>query len=114
MTRPDLLLLDEPAAGLDLGARETLVARIATLAAEPSPAAVVLVTHHLEEIQPGFTHAGVTAGGRIVAAANIGSALTSASLSEALGLPVRLRRIAGRYTASAATPAVRRCRRRSP
>ena len=68
MTEPELLLLDEPAAGLDLGAREDLVERLADLAADPSPAAIVLVTHHLEEIPPGFGHAMVLADGRCVAA----------------------------------------------
>ena len=57
MTDPELLLLDEPAAGLDLGGREDLVARLAELAYDPDAPAMVLVTHHVEEIPPGFTHA---------------------------------------------------------
>ena len=57
MTDPELLLLDEPAAGLDLGGREELVARLTDLAADPDAPATVLITHHVEEIPPGFTHA---------------------------------------------------------
>ena len=62
MTKPDLLLLDEPAAGLDLGAREALVRRLTDLAADGSIPAIVLVTHHVEEIPAGFGHALVLAG----------------------------------------------------
>ena len=68
MSRPELLLLDEPAAGLDLGARERLVSRLGVLAADPTSPTMVLVTHHCEEIPRGFTHAGLVrqghAGGR--------------------------------------------------
>jgi iron complex transport system ATP-binding protein len=99
MTAPDLLLLDEPAAGLDLGAREDLVERLAGLAAEPSPIGIVLVTHHLEEIPPGFGHAMVLAGGRCVAAGPVGIALTAATLSAAYELELRLERADGRYHA---------------
>jgi iron complex transport system ATP-binding protein len=99
MTEPDLLLLDEPAAGLDLGAREALVDRLADLAAGPSPAAIVLVTHHLEEIPPGFDRAMVLADGRLVAAGPIDVALTGATLSAAYGLPLHLDAADGRYHA---------------
>src|SRR5699024_5351046 len=67
MTDPELLLLDEPAAGLDLGGREELVARLAQLAADPDAPAAVLVTHHVEEIPPGFTHALLLSEGGVVA-----------------------------------------------
>jgi iron complex transport system ATP-binding protein len=99
MTAPDLLLLDEPAAGLDLGAREALVERLAELAAEPSPAAIVLVTHHLEEIPPGFGHAMVLDAGRCVAAGPAETTLTAPTLSAAFGLPLRLDATDGRYHA---------------
>ena len=99
MTAPDLLLLDEPAAGLDLGAREDLVERLAGLAAEPSPVGIVLVTHHLEEIPPGFGRAMVLAGGRCVAAGPVEIALTAATLSTAYELELRLDTAEGRYHA---------------
>ena len=99
MTEPDLLVLDEPAAGLDLGARETLVERLAALAADRSPAAIVLITHHLEEIPPGFGHALVLAGGSVVASGSIEAALTAASLSRAYRMALTLERSGGRYTA---------------
>ena len=99
MTAPDLLVLDEPAAGLDLGARETLVERLEALARDPSPAAIVLVTHHLEEIPPGFDRALVLAGGRTVASGPIERALSGATLSKAYGMPLRLEVLEGRYSA---------------
>ena len=64
MTDPELLLLDEPAAGLDLGGREELVARLADLAADPDSPALVLVTHHVEEIPLGFSHCLILSEGR--------------------------------------------------
>ena len=67
MPDPDLLLLDEPAASLDLGARETLLRDLSLLAEEARPTAIVLVTHHVEEIPAGFTHALVLRGGQPVA-----------------------------------------------
>jgi iron complex transport system ATP-binding protein len=101
MTEPDLVLLDEPAAGLDLGAREALVARIGALAADGSLEAVVLVTHHVEEIPPAFSHALVMADGRVVAAGPIGSTLTSAVLSRAYGLDLQVASSDGRFWARA-------------
>ena len=67
MPGPDLLILDEPGASLDLGAREALVRDLGRLAAADTPRAIVLVTHHVEEIPPGFGQALVLAGGRVVA-----------------------------------------------
>lgn len=102
MTDPELLLLDEPAAGLDLGAREALVATLSGLAEDPTAPAMVLVTHHVEEIPPGFTHALVLSAGGVVAAGPIAEALTSESLSKAFGLPLTLTANGDRYTAVAA------------
>ena len=111
MPDPDLLLLDEPAASLDLGARETLLADLTTLAAEPRPAGIVLVSHHVEEIPPGFGHALVLAGGRVVAAGPIEDVLTAPVLSERVRAAAR-RRAAGRAGLGAPTRRPRRrCRR---
>jgi iron complex transport system ATP-binding protein len=99
MNEPELLLLDEPAAGLDLAAREELVARLAQLADDPTAPPLVLVTHHVEEIPRRFTHAMLLRDGRVVAAGPLSDALTAATLSEAFGLPVRLEQREGRFTA---------------
>jgi iron complex transport system ATP-binding protein len=99
MPDPDLLLLDEPAAGLDLGAREDLVDRLAALAARQRPAAIVLVTHHLEEVPPGFDRALLLSHGRVVASGPVGEVLSDGPLSAAYGIPLRVAREAGRFTA---------------
>ena len=78
MADPELLLLDEPAAGLDLGGREDLVSTLSVLAADPGSPATVLVSHHVEEIPPGFTHALLLRAGRVVAAGPIDEVLTEA------------------------------------
>ena len=101
MTDPELLLLDEPAAGLDLGAREALVSRLGELAADPEAPAMVLVTHHVEEIPPGFTHALLITDGGVVAAGLLDDVLTSENLSKTFGLSLQLARQDGRYTARA-------------
>ena len=90
MPDPDLLLLDEPAASLDLGARETLLHDLARLAGSARPAAIVLVTHHVEEIPTGFSHAAVLRAGRLVAAGPLGDVLTDAVLSQAFDLPIKV------------------------
>jgi iron complex transport system ATP-binding protein len=99
MADPELLLLDEPAAGLDLGAREDLVRRLADLAADEDAPATVLVTHHVEEIPPGFTHVLLLRGGATVAAGPLASTLTAAALSETFGLPLHLDARGGRHAA---------------
>lgn len=99
MADPELLLLDEPAAGLDLGGREELVARLADLAADPDAPAMVLVTHHVEEIPPGFTHALLLAEGQVVASGFLDEVLTSENLSSAFGQYIGLDVIDGRYFA---------------
>ena len=99
MTDPELLLLDEPAAGLDLGGREELVARLADLAADPDAPATVLVTHHVEEIPPGFSHCLLLSEGAVVASGLLTDVLTSDNLSKAFGQSIALDVIDGRYFA---------------
>jgi iron complex transport system ATP-binding protein len=88
MPDPEALLLDEPAAGLDLGGRESLVASLAALAADPWSPTTVLVTHHVEEIPAGFSHVMLMRAGRVVAAGPIDDTLTAATLGECFGLPL--------------------------
>jgi iron complex transport system ATP-binding protein len=99
MPDPELLLLDEPGAGLDLGGREDLVARLSDLARYHYAPAQVLVTHHVEEIPPGYTHALLLREGRMVAAGPADDVLTADALSETFGLSLSLTRTDGRFTA---------------
>jgi iron complex transport system ATP-binding protein len=99
MTDPELLLLDEPAAGLDLGGREDLVSTLSVLALDPMSPATVLVSHHVEEIPPGFTHILMLKQGRVVAAGPIPETLTEETLTETFGLPLQLVHQEGRYSA---------------
>jgi iron complex transport system ATP-binding protein len=99
MTDPELLLLDEPAAGLDLGGREDLVARLGELAMDPDAPATVLVTHHVEEIPPGFTHLLLLTGGAVVAQGLLPDVLTSENLSRAFGQELEVQRSGDRYFA---------------
>jgi len=101
MGDPELILMDEPAAGLDLGARERLLTRLATLAADPDVPPLILVTHHLEEIPPGVTHAALLRGGRLVAAGPIDDVLSDEAVSRAFGVEVTLERRDGRWSARA-------------
>ncbi len=101
MAEPDLLLLDEPTAGLDLGGREDLVGRLAALATDPDTAPTVLVTHHVDEIPPGFTHLLLLREGRALAAGPIEELLTADHLSECFGLPLTLERVGNRWIALA-------------
>jgi iron complex transport system ATP-binding protein len=100
---PGLVLYDEPTAGLDLGAREDLLTRLTGLARDPETPALVLVTHHVEEIPEGFTHALLVGDGRIVSAGPIHQVLTAEALSDLYGLPLRLDYHQGRYAARAVT-----------
>jgi iron complex transport system ATP-binding protein len=99
MTDPELLLLDEPAAGLDLGSREDLVAALGVVAADPDAPALVLVTHHVEEIPPGFTHALLLREGAVVAQGLLEDVITADALSETFGQPLALDRPEGRFFA---------------
>ncbi len=101
MTDPELLLLDEPAAGLDLGGREDLVHRLGELAADDEAPTTVLVTHHVEEVPVGFTHALLLRGGAVVARGRIDDVLTSDLLGATFGLPLAVERRDGRWTARA-------------
>ena len=101
MTDPELLLLDEPAAGLDLGGREDLLQRLDVLAADPNSPTTVLVTHHVEEIPSAFTHLMLLREGKLVAAGPIGRTLTDEALSATFGLKLSLSLRRGRYFAHA-------------
>ena len=103
MTDPELLLLDEPTAGLDLGAREELLSIINLFAQTPGAPTIILVTHHVEEIPLGFTHALVLSGGTVASAGPIESTVTSEVLSSAFGRPIAVSRVNGRLTAQAGT-----------
>ena len=104
MTDPDLVLLDEPTAGLDLGGREDLLGRLAGLARDPSTPPLVLVTHHVDEIPEGFTHALVLASGRVVALGPIQEVITGSVLGDAFGLDLEVEHRGGRWTARARRP----------
>jgi iron complex transport system ATP-binding protein len=101
MTDPEILLLDEPAAGLDLGGREALVATLGGIATDPSAPATVLVTHHVEEIPTGFTHALLLREGRVVASGPVAETITDDTLSICFGMDLELSRNSGRWTARA-------------
>ena len=99
MANPELLMLDEPGAGLDLGGREDLVSRMAILAADPTAPTQILVTHHVEEIPPGFTHALLLKDGGVVSSGPIAEVITGDRLSHTFGLPVRVTHNDGRFSA---------------
>jgi iron complex transport system ATP-binding protein len=101
MTDPELLLLDEPAAGLDLGAREALLRLLARLSSSPGAPPSVLVTHHVEEIPVGTTHAMLLSRGRVVASGPIADVLTGPLLSAAFGIPLQVMTSGGRWMARA-------------
>ncbi|PJI95246.1 ABC transporter ATP-binding protein [Luteimicrobium subarcticum] len=102
MTDPELLLLDEPAAGLDLGGREELVEALAELAGDAAAPVLVLVTHHVEEIPPGFTHLLLLRDGQVHAAGPLEEVLTSENLSGAFGIPLVVERAGDRWAARSA------------
>lgn len=99
MADPEMLLLDEPAAGLDLGGREDLVSRLSMIAKDPDAPATVLVTHHVEEVPPGFTSALLLKDGRVVASGPIDEVLTSENLSVTFDQNLLLERSNDRYFA---------------
>jgi iron complex transport system ATP-binding protein len=98
MTDPELLLLDEPAAGLDLGAREALLRLLTRLTSTGAPP-TVLVTHHVEEIPVGTTHALLLSRGRVLAQGPVASVVTGPLLTQAFGIPLQVVSADGRWTA---------------
>ncbi|MET1061255.1 MAG: ABC transporter ATP-binding protein [Aeromicrobium sp.] len=99
MTDPELLLLDEPGAGLDLGAREDLIGSLEMLSDADDSPVLVMVSHHVEEIPVGFTHVLLLRDGRVVAQGPIGTTLTAAALSTTFSQRIQLDREGGRYAA---------------
>lgn len=99
MADPELLLLDEPAAGLDLGGREDLLARFAAYSSDPTAPASVVVTHHIEEIPVGTTHALLIKNGAIAVSGPIDSVITSEHISAVFGLPITVSKEGARFFA---------------
>jgi iron complex transport system ATP-binding protein len=104
MPDPEVLLLDEPAAGLDLGGREDLVRRLGMLARDPNAPTSVLVTHHVEEVPDGFTHAMLLRRGSVVAAGPLAEVFTERNLSKCFGVPLIIEHRQARWTARAVYP----------
>jgi iron complex transport system ATP-binding protein len=101
MADPELLLLDEPAAGLDMGGREDLLRRLSRLAADPRAPMMVMVTHHVEEVPVGFTHAMLLRRGVVLAAGPVPDVFTERNLSRCFGIPLQVARHGGRWSATA-------------
>jgi iron complex transport system ATP-binding protein len=101
MPDPELLLLDEPVASLDIGSREATIKILSGYASHPAAPAIIMVTHHLEEIPAGFTHALVLNQGRIIASGPINHTLTTEKLSEAYGLALEVAFQSGRFAVRA-------------
>ncbi|WP_028649215.1 ABC transporter ATP-binding protein [Nocardiopsis sp. CNT312] len=101
MSDPELLLLDEPAAGLDLGGREDLLRRLGVLARNEAAPTLVVVSHHVEEIPVGFTHGLLLREGGVVAAGPLDAVMTAENLSKAFDLPLKVERDGERWSARA-------------
>ena len=101
MPNPEILILDEPTSGLDLGGRESLLATLSELAAQPYSPVLVLVTHHVEEIPVGFTHALLLRDGKPFASGPMDEVMTSENLTEVFGIPLRVESSGGRFLARA-------------
>lgn len=99
MTDPEMLLLDEPAASLDVGAREELVGLLGGYASSKTSPVIVMVTHHVEEIPNGFTHALLLSKGKVFASGPIEQVLNSENLSNAFGVPLSVTRDGNRFNA---------------
>jgi len=101
MARPELLLLDEPAASLDLGSREELLALLSGFAQSKNSPAMIMVTHHVEEIPQGFTNAMLLAKGKVVAQGTLSDVVTAKMLTKTFGIPLELTSSKGRFAARA-------------
>ena len=101
MSDPEILLLDEPASGLDLGGREDLLNRFDLLANDPYAPATLIITHHIEEIPAGSTHALLLKSGKIVGSGPIATVITSENLSVAYDMPISVSIMNNRYSANA-------------
>lgn len=110
MADPELLLLDEPGAGLDLGGREELVQILSILANFEDAPVIVMVSHHVEEVPPGFTHGLLLREGRVVASGPLPEVLTEPLLSQTFGMPLEVTASDGRYTARRARRSGRHAR----
>jgi iron complex transport system ATP-binding protein len=97
MTDPELLLLDEPVASLDMAAREHTIEVLSSYALAPTAPAIVMVTHHIEEIPRGFTHALILSKGQAFASGELTSTITTEKVSEAFGYPLEVTSEAGRF-----------------
>ena len=98
MPDPELLLLDEPVASLDIGAREGTIKILSGYASHPKAPAIIMVTHHIEEIPQGFTHALVLKDGQIATAGPINQTLTTDKMSEIYGIDLEVALVSGRFT----------------
>jgi iron complex transport system ATP-binding protein len=101
MTDPEVLLMDEPSAGLDLGMREELMSMLSAFASSPTAPAIIMVTHHVEEIPRGFTHVLLLADGKVSAQGPLSETLTSENLTKAFGVNVEVVNNNGRFSAVA-------------
>ena len=101
MADPEILLLDEPASGLDLGGREDLLKRFDLLAMDPHSPATLIITHHIEEIPAGTTHALLLKAGGVIASGPIAEVVTSENLSAAYEMPITVTTNNNRYSANA-------------
>jgi len=104
MVDPELLLLDEPAAGLDLGGREALLGALGRLARDPLAPTTIMVTHHVEEIPEGFTHALLLRDGRVTGCGPMREVMTDALVGETFGVDVGLSQSGGRWLARGRVP----------
>lgn len=104
MSDPELLLLDEPAAGLDVAGREDLIVRLSMLAEDPGAPALILVTHHVEEIPPSFTHAMLMSHGTVTSRGSVHSVIDSGPMSEAFEIPLIIETMEDRWFARSWRP----------